>query len=103
MTAATQLGSQPLDERLMGELIFNFTMTLPLQPTISLENKKKSHLRTKQLEMGAETYVKCSRVLTGEKKNKDTILLFRNLLAIESKRIKETIEAFLINLFYCLS
>ena len=79
----------------MGELIFNFTMTLPLQPTISLENKKKSHLRTKQLEMGAETYVKFSRVLTRKEKSKETVLLLSNLLAIESKKMKETIKAFL--------
>ena len=54
--------TEPVGERLMGELIFNFTMTLPLHPTASLENKKrkKSHIRMKQLEVGAETYVKCT-------------------------------------------
>ena len=57
----------------------------------------------KQLEMGAETYVKCSRVLTRKEKSKETVLLLSNLLAIESKKMKETIEAFLNDLFYCLS
>ena len=32
--------TEPVDERLMGELIFDFTMTLPLQ-LASLENKKR--------------------------------------------------------------
>ena len=57
----------------------------------------------KQLERGAETYVKCSRVLTRKEKSKETVLLLSNLLAIESKKMKETIEAFLKNLFYYLS
>ena len=67
-----KIHTEPVDERLMGELIFDFTMTLPLQPIASLENKKgrESHLRSKQLEMGAETYVKCSRVLTRKEKSK---------------------------------
>ena len=33
--------TEPVDERLMGELIFDFTMTLPLQLIASLENKKR--------------------------------------------------------------
>ena len=33
--------TEPVDERLMGQLIFNFTMTLPQLPTASLENKKR--------------------------------------------------------------
>jgi len=33
--------TEPVYERLMGELIFDFTMTLPLQPIASLENKKR--------------------------------------------------------------
>ena len=57
----------------------------------------------KQLEMGAETNVKCSRMLTRKEKSKETVLLLSNLLAIESKKMKETIEAFLKNLFYYLS
>ena len=48
----------------------------------------------KQLEMGAETNVKCSRVLTTKEKSKDTVLLLSNSLAIESKIMKATIEAF---------
>ena len=51
----------------------------------------------KQLEMGAEIYVKFSRVLTRKEENKGTVLLLRNSLAIESKKMKETIEAFLKN------
>ena len=33
--------TEPEYERLMGELIFDFTMTLPLQPIASLGNKKR--------------------------------------------------------------
>ena len=33
--------TEPVYERLMGEHIFDFTMTLPLQPIASLENKKR--------------------------------------------------------------
>ena len=57
----------------------------------------------KQLEMGAETYVKCSRVLTRKEKSKETVLLLSNLLAIESKKMKVIIEAILKKLFCCLS
>ena len=57
----------------------------------------------KQLEMGAETNVKCSRMLTGKENSKETVLLLSSLLAIESKKMKETIEAFLKILFYNLS
>ena len=57
----------------------------------------------KQMEMGAEINVKCSQMLTRKEKSKETVLLLSNLLAIESKKMKETIEAFLKNLFYCLS
>ena len=53
--------------------------------------------------MGAETNVKCSRMLTGKENSKETVLLLSSLLAIESKKMKETIEAFLKNLFYYLS
>ena len=74
----------------MGELNFNFTMTLPLW---RIRKGRESHLRMKQLEMGAETYVKCSRVLTRKEKSKETVLLLSNLLAIKSKKMKETIEA----------
>ena len=49
----------------------------------------------KQLEMGAETYVKCSRVLTRKEKSKETVLPLSNLLSIESKKLKKAIEAFL--------
>ena len=48
----------------------------------------------KQIEMGAETYVKCSRVLTRKEKSKETALLLSDLLAIESNKMKETIEAY---------
>ena len=48
----------------------------------------------KQLEIGAETKVKCLRVLTRKAKIKETVLLLSNLLAIESKKMKETIEEF---------
>ena len=48
----------------------------------------------KQLEMGAETNVKCSRVLTRKTKIKDTVLSLSDLLARESKKMKETIEEF---------
>ena len=57
----------------------------------------------KELEIWAETNVKCSRVFTRKEKSKETVLLLTNLLAIESKKIKETIEAFSKNLFYYLS
>ena len=67
----------------MGELNFNFTMTLPLW---RIRKGRESHLRMKQLEMGAETYVKCSRVLTRKEKSKETVLLLSNLLAVESKK-----------------
>ena len=59
--------TEPVYERLMGELIFDFTMTLPLW---RIRKGRESHLRMKQLEMGAETYVKCSRVLTRKEKSK---------------------------------
>ena len=51
----------------------------------------------KQLEVGAETYVKCSRVLTRKEKCEETVLLLTNLSAIESKKMKETIKAFVNN------
>ena len=38
---AYNIYTEPVDERLMGELIFDFTMTLPLQLIASLENKKR--------------------------------------------------------------
>ena len=57
----------------------------------------------KQLAMGAEINVKFSQMLTRKEKSKETVLLLSNLLAIESKKMKETIEAFLKNLFYYLS
>ena len=71
--------TEPVDERLMGELIFDFTMTLPLR---RIRKGRESHLRMKQQEMGAETYVKCSRVLTKKEKSKEIVLLLNNLLAI---------------------
>ena len=89
----------------MGKLIFNLTFTLPLQPTASLKNKKRkkiSHRRMQQIEMGAETNVKCSRVLRRKEKSEENVLLLSNLLAIESKKMIETIEAFLKSLFYYL-
>ena len=48
----------------------------------------------KQLEMGAETYVKCSRVLARKEKSKETVLLLSNLLAIESDKMKKSNAAF---------
>ena len=38
---AYNIYTEPADERLMGKLIFNFTITLPLQPTAPLENEKR--------------------------------------------------------------
>ena len=46
--------------------------------------------------------MKYSRVFTRKEKSKDTVLLLDDLLAKESKEMKETIEAFLKTLFYCL-
>ena len=43
----------------------------------------------KQLEIGAET-----RVLTRKEKNKETVLLLSNLLAIESDKMKKSNAAF---------
>ena len=57
----------------------------------------------KQMEMGAETNVKCSQMLTRKEKSKETVSLLKNLLAIDNKKTKETIEAFLKNLFFYLS
>ena len=71
--------TEPVYERLMGELIFDFTMTLPLW---RIRKGRESHLRMKQQEMGAETYVKCSRVLTRKEKSKEIVLLLSNSLAI---------------------
>ena len=53
--------TEPVYERLMGEHIFDFTMTLPLQPIASLENKKikRQSSSHETLEIEAETYVKC--------------------------------------------
>ena len=76
---AYNIYTEPVDERLMGELIFDFTMTLPLW---RIRKGRESHLRMKQQEMGAETYVKCSRVLTRKEKSKEIVLLLSNLLAI---------------------
>ena len=56
----------------MGELIFDFTMTLPLW---RIRKGRESHLRMKQQEMGAETYGKCSRVLTRKERSKEIVLL----------------------------
>ena len=71
--------TEPVDERLMGELIFDFTMTLPLW---RIRKGRESHLRMKQQEMGAETYVKCFRVLTKKEESKEIVLPLSNLLAI---------------------
>ena len=76
---AHNIYTEPVDERLMGELIFDFTMTLPLW---RIRKGRESHLRMKQQEIGAETYVKRSRVLTRKEKSKDIVLLLNNLLAI---------------------
>ena len=57
----------------------------------------------KQMEMGAEINVKCSQMLTRKEKSKETVLLLKNVLAIDNKKMKETIKAFLKNLFYYLS
>ena len=46
--------------------------------------------------------MKYSRVFTRKEKSKDTVLLLDDLLAEESKEMKETIETFLKTLFYCL-
>ena len=57
----------------------------------------------KQLEMGAETYVKCSRVLTRKEKSKETVLLLSNLLAVESKKTKENYRRLnYVNNFLCV-
>ena len=57
----------------------------------------------KQLEMGAETYVKCSRVLTRKEKSKETVLLLSNLLAVESKKTKENYRRLnYVNTFLCV-
>ena len=77
--------TEPVDERLMGQLILNFTITLPQLPTASLENKKgRESDRHMQLEMGAKIYLKCFRVLTRQEKCKDTTIL-SNLLATYRK------------------
>ena len=49
---AYNIYTEPVDERLMGELIFDFTMTLPLW---RIRKGRESHLRMKQQEMGEET------------------------------------------------
>ena len=57
----------------------------------------------KQLERGAETYVKCSRVLTRKEKSKETVLLLSNLLAVESKKTKENYRRLnYVNTFLCV-
>ena len=48
-----------------------------------------------QLEMGVETNVIFSWMLTRKEDNKEIVLLLRNLSAIESKKLKKTIEMFL--------
>ena len=90
----------------MGELIFNFTMTLPLQPTAFFKKTKRKKNKSSSHETAGnriEINVKCSRLFTRKEKSKKTVLLLSNLLAIESKKMKETIEAFFKNLFYYLS
>ena len=69
---AYNIYTDPVDERLMGELNFNFTMTLPLW---RIRKGRESHLRMKQQEMGAETYGKCYRVLTRKERSKEIVLL----------------------------
>ena len=48
-----------------------------------------------QLEMVVETNVIFSWMLTRKEDNKEIVLLLSNLLAIESKKSKKTIEIFL--------
>ena len=49
----------------------------------------------KQMEMGAEINAKCSQMLTRKEKSKETVLFLKNVLAIDNKKMKETIKAFL--------
>ena len=64
-----------------------------------MENKERERMSSlhETAGMGAETYVKCSWVLTRKEKSKETVLLLSNLLPIESKKMKEPIKAFLKN------
>ena len=90
---------EPAYERLMGELIFDFTMTLPLQPIASLENKKRKRKSSSHETAGnwSRDISKMFSDVNKKRKSKETVLLLSNLLAIESKKMKETIEAFLKN------
>ena len=70
----------PVDEKLMGELIFNIVMTLPPLPTREKPHSRKrkgrkSQLRMKKLEVGEEIFVKCSRVVKRREKSKEIVLL----------------------------
>ena len=54
------LYTEPVEEKLMGELIFNFVMTLPPLPGTSitpLEKRKRKKMEMEQIR--AEIYVKC--------------------------------------------
>ena len=88
--------TEPVYEKVMSELIFDFTMTLPIA---SLENKER-----KRKSSSHKTVGKWSRdileMLSGvnmNRKEQGAVLLLSSLLAIESKKMKETIEAFLKN------
>ena len=71
-------------------------MTLPLQPIASLENKKRKR-KSSSHETAGNWSRDISKMFSGvnkKKKTKETVLLLSNSLAIESKKMKETIEAF---------
>ena len=82
--------TDPVDERLMCRFFFisqrRYLCNRPPlwnpPPLWGTSKGRKSHLRIKQLEMGAETYVKCFWVLTRKEKSKETVLLFSNLLPL---------------------
>ena len=88
--------TKPVHERLMGELIFDFTMTLPLQLIASKKRKRKSSSHETAGNWSRDISKMFSDV-NKKRKSKETVLLLSNLLAIESKKMKETIEAFLKN------
>ena len=63
--------TKPVEEKLMGELVFNFVMTLPPLPTTPFEKKKRKKKSTSNEEAGNGSKDIREMLLSGKKKGKE--------------------------------
>lgn len=63
--------TEPVDEKLMGELIFNFVMTLPPLPTTPFEKKKRKKKSNSNEEAGNGSRDIREMLSSGKKKRKE--------------------------------